>query len=256
MVHRRLTHDAWNEPAVRAAIEEIAADAIANFHPDAFWPLHPSDEGVGDGAAGVIWALDYLLRIGASRVAQDFRPVLPRLMERTLVDFESNAPAGTRNNGSLLRGDMGADLLALRIAPRSKHWTADPRVYVGHSRINGGRHPHGRDVEGTEMASKRRRPDCWPIWKTRRKVRFGPKISMVSATAFSGPSTVSLGNVIPLLREWNWLTRAQQEQVAEFVPKTLAANAWRSEFGTTWGPRSKREKWLRIISAVTVHPAS
>jgi hypothetical protein len=164
----------------------------------------------------------------------------------------------TRNNGSLLRGDMGADLLALRIAPRSKHWTADPRAYVGHSRQwwPPSTWPRCRRNRDGGSYSRRRRPDCWPIWKTRRKVRFGPKISMVSATAFSGPSTVSLGNVIPLLREWNWLTRAQQEQVAEFVPKTLAANAWRSEFGTTWGPRSKREKWLRIISAVTVHPAS
>jgi hypothetical protein len=124
--HRTLTHDAWSELAVRATIEEIAADAIANFHPDTLWPLHPSDEGVGDGnpsfyrgAAGVIWALDYLHRIGATRVAEDFRPVLPRLMERTIVDFESNAPAGYTKHGSLLRGDMGAALLAMRLAPTS-----------------------------------------------------------------------------------------------------------------------------------------
>ena len=124
--HRALTHDAWNELVVRAAIEEIAADAIANFHADAFWPLHPSDEGVGDGnpsfyrgAAGVIWASDYLHRVGAIRVAQDFRPVLPRLMERTLVDFESNAPTGYTKHGSLLRGDMGAALLTMRLAPTS-----------------------------------------------------------------------------------------------------------------------------------------
>jgi hypothetical protein len=63
--HRPLAQDAWNESAVRVAIEEIAADAIAHFHPDTFWPAHPSDDGVGDGdpsfyngAAGVIWALD------------------------------------------------------------------------------------------------------------------------------------------------------------------------------------------------------
>jgi hypothetical protein len=62
--HRPLAQEAWNESAVRVAIEEIAADAIAHFHPDIFWPAHPSDDGVGDGdpsfykgAAGVIWAL-------------------------------------------------------------------------------------------------------------------------------------------------------------------------------------------------------
>src|SRR5271169_4250567 len=93
--HRALTHDAWSELAARAAIEEIAADAIAQFDPDRFWPGHPSDDGVADGntsvyvgAAGVIWALDYLHRIGAARVAEDFRPVLP---ERTIAAFKSNS---------------------------------------------------------------------------------------------------------------------------------------------------------------------
>jgi hypothetical protein len=47
--HRPLTHHVWNEVTVRAAIEEIATDAIAQFHPDTFWPAHPSDDGVGDG---------------------------------------------------------------------------------------------------------------------------------------------------------------------------------------------------------------
>src|SRR3954453_24057966 len=97
--HRPLAHDAWNESAVRTAIQEIAADAIAHFDPDGFWPAHPSDDGVGDGnpsfytgAAGVIWALDYLHRIGATRVAAAFRPVMPQLLERTVAAFENNSP--------------------------------------------------------------------------------------------------------------------------------------------------------------------
>ncbi len=78
--HRPLAGDAWSELEVRAAIEEIATDAIAHFDSDAFWPGHPSDDGAGDGnpsfytgAAGVIWALDYLHRIDATSVAEDFR---------------------------------------------------------------------------------------------------------------------------------------------------------------------------------------
>jgi hypothetical protein len=62
--HRPLVQDVWNEAAVRAVIEDIAADAVANFHPDTFWPAHPSDDGKEDGdpsfytgAAGVIWAI-------------------------------------------------------------------------------------------------------------------------------------------------------------------------------------------------------
>ncbi len=169
--HRPLTHDAWSELAVRAAIEEIAADAIAQFDPDTFWPGHPSDDGVGDGnpsfytgAAGVIWALDYLHRIGATRVAEDFRPVLPKLLERTIAAFESNSPTDYAKHGSLLKRRHGCG--TSRHAPcahtepgrsgacarRSKYRTADPGAYVGHARIHGGRNPHGRDDTGNAMA--------------------------------------------------------------------------------------------------------
>src|SRR5512140_881775 len=96
--HRPLVQDAWDESAVRAAIDEIAADAIAHFDPDRFWPAHPSEDGMADGdpsfykgAAGVIWALDYLHRAGATGVAADFRPVLPTLMERTIADFKASS---------------------------------------------------------------------------------------------------------------------------------------------------------------------
>lgn len=125
--HRPLAHDAWSELAVRAAIEEIAADAIAHFDPDTFWPGHPTGEREEDGdpsfykgAAGVIWALDYLHRVGAVSAAEDFRPVLPKLLERTITDFEASSSADYAKHGSLLRGDMGAALLAMRLAPTSE----------------------------------------------------------------------------------------------------------------------------------------
>ena len=97
-----------------------------SFDPDTFWPAHPSDDGVGDGnpsfywgAAGVIWALDYLHRIGAVSVAEDFRPVLPKLLERTIAAFESLSPTDYAKHGSLLFGDMGTALVAMRLAPTS-----------------------------------------------------------------------------------------------------------------------------------------
>src|SRR3954463_2611041 len=109
--HRPLGQDAWDESAVRAVINEIATDAIAHFDPDSFWPGHPSDDGVGDGnpsfywgATGVIWALDYLHRVGAVSVTKDFCPVLPKLLERTRAAFESNSRKDYARHGSLLFG--------------------------------------------------------------------------------------------------------------------------------------------------------
>ena len=50
---------------------------------------------------------------------EDFRPAMPKLMERTIADFEINFPTDYEKHGSLLRGDMGAALLAMRLAPTS-----------------------------------------------------------------------------------------------------------------------------------------
>jgi hypothetical protein len=44
------------------------------------------------------------------------------------------------------------------------------------------------------------------------------------------------GNMIPLLRGWGWLDERQRPRVADAVPRTLAANAVRSELGTQWRP--------------------
>jgi len=54
--HRPLLQDVWDEATVRAVIEDVAADAVANCHPDTFWPAHPSDDGKVDVLALVIMA--------------------------------------------------------------------------------------------------------------------------------------------------------------------------------------------------------
>ena len=259
--HRPLAQNAWNESAVRAAIDEIAADAIAHFHPDTFWPGHPSDDGVGDrhpsfyyGAAGVIWALDYLHRIGATRVAEDFRPVLPKLLERTITNFESNSPADYSKHGSLLFGDMGAALLAMRLTPTSSladlvHTRAEANFALPIRELMWGM--PGSMVAAIHMAEMTDESRWRGLFEMQAARLFadledtpqGPLWTQDlygASDRWLGPVHGFAGNVIPLLRRWDWLTPPQQAQVAEFVPKTLAANAWRSEVGTTWAARSKQ----------------
>jgi len=260
--HRALAGDAWSELAVRAAIEEIAADAIAHFHPDTFWPAHPSDDGARDGspglywgAAGVIWALDYLHRIGAVRVAEDFRPVLPKLLDSTVASFESKSPAGYARHGSLLFGDMGAALVAMRLAPTSSladlvHARAEANIRLPVRELMWGM--PGSMLAAIHMAETTREPRWRALFEMQAARLFAdledtPQGPLWTQDLYGandrwlGPVHGFAGNVIPLLRGWHWLTPAQQAQVTEFAPKTLAANAWRSEAGTTWGARSKRE---------------
>ena len=71
---RHFTPDyrAWDSAEAQSAVMEIAADALDRLHPEALWPSHPADDGIPDGhgsvyfgAAGVLWALDRLSRLGA-----------------------------------------------------------------------------------------------------------------------------------------------------------------------------------------------
>ncbi len=261
--HRALTHDPWSELAVRAAIDQIAADAIAHFHPDTFWLGHPSDDGVEDGntsfyigAAGVIWALHYLHRIGATSVAEDFRPVLPKLLERTITDFESNSPPDYAKHGSLLFGDMGTALVAMRLAPTPiladlVHTRAEANSELPIRELMWGM--PGSMLAAIHMAEMTQEPR----WRSLFKMQAARLLADLEDTPQGPLWTQDLygvsdrwlgsvhgfaGNVIPLLRGWGWLTPTQQAHVAEVVPKTLAANAWQSEAGTTWGASSKREK--------------
>lgn len=69
----------WDEARARAAIQAIVAAAQAERRADGQWPVHPLDDegevprggfkGLYLGSAGVIWALWYLQRVGATELA-------------------------------------------------------------------------------------------------------------------------------------------------------------------------------------------
>jgi Lanthionine synthetase C-like protein len=49
-----------------------------------------------------------------------------------------------------------------------------------------------------------------------------------------GPVHGYAGNMVPLLRGWDWLTDHQRARIADAVPRTLSKNAWRTDVGTSW----------------------
>jgi len=112
----------WNESEAKAAIEDIVADGLEHFDAERFWPAHPLEDGVRDGhtsfyfgATGMIWGIDYLGRVGATKARFDFRPVLPRLMEANRT--EQSDYGAYAAHGSLLFGDLGTALLVMRLDP-------------------------------------------------------------------------------------------------------------------------------------------
>ena len=74
--------DGWNEARARACITAIVRDTEMQFSPQRGWPSHPLDTEPGDGlqasnpslyygSCGVLWALQYLSRVGAAELERD-----------------------------------------------------------------------------------------------------------------------------------------------------------------------------------------
>jgi hypothetical protein len=98
----------WDRNEAANAIDDIVSDVLSHFDGKRFWPAHPLDDFAHDGqtciyfgAAGVIWALEYLARSQATQACIDFRPVLPHLLESSIAEFAQTIPDYVAH-GSLL----------------------------------------------------------------------------------------------------------------------------------------------------------
>ena len=242
----------WSTLEASAAIEEIVADAAAHFDAEHFWPSHPREDGAPDGmanlyvgAAGVIWGLDYLARSGATRTRLDFRPVLPRLLEASTAEFATRQYSA---HGAFLQGDLGAALVAMRTDP-----SADVADLV-HERCERNSALPIRELmwglPGSMLACVHMYTMTGePRWRRLFAAQAGRLLDDLGDTPLGplwnqdlygdvlpwlGPVHGYAGNMIPLLRGWEWLTPSQRARVADVAPRTLAATACRSGVGSTW----------------------
>src|SRR5271156_6141568 len=109
--HEELIGAEWTEDRARDAIDRIVADSDQAFTPEGLWPIHPIDRSperppdsikyLYHGAAGVIWALNYLNETGAAGLVRDYLPTVRQLIPRIRADL---------NNYPELRKYMGSEL--------------------------------------------------------------------------------------------------------------------------------------------------
>jgi hypothetical protein len=243
----------WSDGDAAAAIEEIVADGLEHFDAERFWPAHPLDEGIGDGhtsfylgATGMIWGLDYLGRIGAIKARPDFRPFLPRLIEANRAELP--AYKNYAEHGSLLFGDLGTALLVMRLDPtpaiadliyaraaanttlpvRELMWGMPGSMIACVHMAAMTAEPRWRELFATQAArllNDLKETDDGPLWT---QDLYGRQLR------YLGPVHGYAGNMIALIRGWEWLADDQRAQIAGAVPRTLTANAWRSELGASW----------------------
>jgi hypothetical protein len=243
----------WDPNDIATAIEEIVVDALGHFDNEEFWPAHPLDElrkggnsSVYLGASGVIWALDYLWRAGATKSHRDFRPVLSQLLERTRLEMQSFGDYA--KHGSLLFGDLGTALVIMRLAP------APAIAEIVHARVTANTELPVRELmwglpgsmlacvhmagmaeaarwRGAFVAQAKRLLDDLqdtngsPIWT---QDLYGAQ------RQYLGPVHGFAGNMIPLIRGWHWLTEVQRARVADVAQRTVGAHAHHSELGISW----------------------
>ena len=256
----------WTDAAAASAIEDIVADGLEHFDGSRFWPAHPLDEGVRDGhsslylgASGMIWGIDYLGRVDATSKRFDFRPFLQHLMEanrKELVAYGDYAA-----HGSLLFGDLGTSLLVMRLDPSAEiadlvYARADANTTLPVRELMWGlpgsmiacvhmaamtAEPHWRAlfaVQAARLLDDLHETDDGPLWI---QDLYGRQ------SRYLGPVHGFAGNMIALMRGWEWLSDGQRMRLAEAVPRTLAATAWRSEQGASWhavAAERERAPWL------------
>ena len=218
----------------------------------ALWPAHPMDGQLPDGlgcvyfgAAGVVWALHHLNRVGALADAHDFSSVLATALKRNVSWFAATDYSG---HASLLMGALGIQLVAMRVAP--KLGLAD-EVYVlaatntdlpvlelmwglpgsmlacvhMDAMTEDSKFKALFQVQATRLLAELETTHSGSIWTQNLHGRV---------QRWLGPVHGFAGNMLPLLHGWNLLAPNQRAVVADAVPRTLASHAVRSALGAAW----------------------
>ncbi len=128
--HERLIDAEWNENRALDAIDRIVTDTNRSFSAEGLWPIHPLDRSperppdsikyVYHGAAGVIWALNYLNETGAAALKRDCLPTVLQLIPRIREDMDKYPEVRkymAPELASYLLGEAGILLLQWKLAP-------------------------------------------------------------------------------------------------------------------------------------------
>lgn len=123
--HEPLSAEAWDEQRAHACIAHIVRDIETSYSPQSLWRTHSQDAEPSDdpakaftplyfGAAGVVWAHDYLRAIGAAPPSPSLPVDLEDLITRNGAWL---ATFGSKDFGSYMMGDLPILMMAYARAP-------------------------------------------------------------------------------------------------------------------------------------------
>lgn len=166
--HEPLIDAAWSEAHAWAAIGDIVRDLESQSGDGVVWPVHPNDDegdtpaggfkGLYLGAAGILWALWYLQRVGSVKLTLDPIAAIRRAVEEYFEAPDTGAPCD-----SLFSGASGVLLVASRLTGENA-W-ADRLFAKVESNLS---HPSNEAFLGTSGTALA----AWHLWRQTGEARW------------------------------------------------------------------------------------
>lgn len=256
----------WDEAVVRSAIRAILEDTVAAFRGPNLWPPHPNDElncatplyELYFGAAGVVWALDYLAHEGACEAALDIKVSLEEYIEPN-----RRIAKGMDGSAAFLTGDAGillaewrrkptqrvSNSLAEAIAANAKHpaldlmWGAPGTMLVALALAEATGEQLWVDLyraSASEVINKfvRHEEVGCHLWTQDLYGRRSQILGAVHGFA---------GNAAVLIRGRRYLDTDDWKHVAREIVRTLERTALHHGGGVNWPPSVTFEKQSKIL---------
>lgn len=245
---------AWDEARARAAIQEIVDDAAHQLGDGVTWRWHPLDEAAAAepehrslylGAAGVLWALWYLARVGAARVELDWADRLARVHGAYRAQPDTGAVVPSYFLGEvgilLVRLLVGGDRASAdRMAAAIRDNLANP---TGEA-LWGAPGTMGAALRMHERTPERRWAELfadnveqlWRTWQVGEHGHLWTQDLHGRLDRLLGAAHGFAGNVHPLLAGAALLGGDRREELYARCVETLSRTAIVDEDGVNWPP--------------------
>ena len=280
--HEPLAGGAWDADVARRAIEAIVARTEDAFDAEGLWPAHPQDLEDGPlprvaslylGAAGVVWALHELERLGAAELRRGWKDVAAGLPDayRSSPDYQDMVDGPVP---SLWNGEAGILLVALGLAPTEEQ---ERRLLAAiEANVDNPTRELMWGSPGTMLAAQvmheRTGDDTWlDAWNASAAVLWDAWEGDVwqqdlygSALHILGPAHGFAGNVLVLARGAA-LDPARRSELERRAVSALARHAIRADGLAQWPPslepssQEGRTQWCHgapgiVASCATLAP--
>ena len=250
-----LTPAPWEAGRVRAAVRAIVADADEAFDPHGLWPAHEWDgwqaalpmKNLYVGAAGVIWALHALQRVGHVETRLDLAAAALRALElwRGEPDLMRGEEHPPQAHASLLCGESGILLVVYGLVP-SEEIAVDL-----HARVRENVENEANELmwgaRGTMLAARamldrtgdERWAEAWrasaeELWRRRDADGLWTQRLWGGELRGLGPAHGVVGNVATLLGGGDLLSPARRETLGRETAALLAREAVLEDGSANW----------------------